>query len=147
MSAEHPVVLFDGVCNLCNRSVAHIIRNDPKGRFRMASLQSTAGRELVAGHSLDGDAMDTVVLIEKGRVYTKSEAALRIARRLRGPSRFWWTARFVPRPLRDAVYDLVSRYRYRWFGRREECMVPGPGVRDRFLGGGDAPVELEERLV
>jgi predicted DCC family thiol-disulfide oxidoreductase YuxK len=69
-------------------------------------------------------------------VHTKSDAALRIARRLRGPSRYWWTARFVPRPLRDAVYDWVGRNRYRWFGRRESCMVPEPGVRERFLDAG-----------
>lgn len=137
----HPVVLFDGVCNLCNRSVAYIIRHDPRGRFRLASLQSAVGRALVAEHGLDPDALDTVVLIERGKLYRKSDAALRIARRLRGPSRFWWTARFVPRPLRDAAYGWVARNRYRWFGKRDECMVPGPGVRERFLDFEEASVE------
>lgn len=133
MSASHPVVLFDGVCNLCNGSVQHIIRHDPRGRFRFASLQSDAAREMLTEHGLDPDDLDTIVLVEGRRVHTKSDAALRIARRLRGPSRYWWTARFVPRPLRDAVYDWVGRNRYRWFGRRDECIVPGPGVRERFL--------------
>ena len=141
--AAHPIVLFDGVCNLCNRSVVHIIRHDPKARFRLASLQSPIGRELVAQHGLDPDALDTIVLIDRGKVYTKSDAALRIARRLRGPSRFWWTARLVPRPVRDAAYDLVARNRYRWFGKRDECMVPRPGDRERFLDYDEVSVESQ----
>jgi predicted DCC family thiol-disulfide oxidoreductase YuxK len=131
--AEHPIVLFDGVCNLCNLSVAYIVRHDPKGRFHFASLQSNAGRELQGEYGFDPDVVNTIVLIERGRAHTKSDAALRIARRLKGPVRFWWVARFVPRPVRDAIYDWIGRNRYRWFGKRDECMVPGPGVRERFL--------------
>lgn len=138
-ATHHPIVLFDGVCNLCNRSVRHIIRNDPQGRFRMASLQSEVGRRLAAEHRLDASDMNTVVLIERGKVYTKSDAALGIMRRLRGASRFAWPLRFVPRAVRDAAYDLVSRNRYRWFGRRDECMVPGPGIQERFLDAGEDP--------
>jgi predicted DCC family thiol-disulfide oxidoreductase YuxK len=137
-----PIVLFDGVCNLCNRSVQYIIRRDPRGRFRFASLQSDAGRRLLEEHGLGQDAMNTVILLERGKIYSKSDAALRILRRLRGPSRFWWSARFVPRPLRDAVYDWVARNRYSWFGRRAECMVPTPDVRERFL---DAEPALPSR--
>ena len=129
---EHPIVLFDGVCNLCNRSVAYIIRHDQTGGFRMVSLQSTVGRSLQDEHGFDQSAVDTIVLIEGGMAYTKSEAALRIARRLKGPVRYWWAARFVPRFIRDAAYDWIGLNRYRWFGRRDECMVPGPGVRERF---------------
>ena len=130
---EHPIVLFDGVCNLCNRSVAYIIRHDPKGRFRMASLQSAVGCSLQEEHGLDPGAVNTIVLIERGVAYTKSAAALRIARRLKGPVRYWWTVRFVPRVIRDALYDWIGRHRYGWFGKRDECMVPGAGVRERFL--------------
>lgn len=134
----HPIVLFDGVCNLCNRWVRHIIRHDPRGRFRLASLQSDAGRALQQEYGIDPEGLDTVVLIDKGRVYTKSDAALRIARRLTGPSCYWWPARHIPRPLRDAAYDLIARNRYRWFGQRDECMVPRPGDRERFLDSEDA---------
>ena len=130
---EHPIVLFDGVCNLCNRSVAYIIRHDPKGRFRMASLQSAVGRSLQEKYGFDPRAVDTIVLIEGGKAYTRSESALRIARRLNRPVRYWWAARFVPRVIRDALYDWIGRNRYGWFGKRDECMVPGPGVRERFL--------------
>ena len=143
LDAAHPIVLFDGVCNLCNRSGVHIIRHDPKARFRLASLQSSIGREIVAQHGLDPDALETIVLIDRGTVYTKSDAALRIARRLRGPSRFWWTARFVPRAPRDAAYDWVARNRYRWFGKRDECMVPRPSDRDRFLDYDEVGVESQ----
>jgi predicted DCC family thiol-disulfide oxidoreductase YuxK len=134
---EHPVVLFDGVCNLCNRSVQYIIRHDPKGRFHFASLQSNAGCQLQERYGFDPDAVNTIILIERGRAYSKSDAALRIVRRLRGPVRFWWAARVVPKPIRDAVYDWIGQNRYRWFGRREVCMVPTPELRGRFLDAGE----------
>lgn len=145
MSRPHPVVLFDGVCNLCNWTARHIIRHDPSGRFRLASLQSRPGRDLVAQYGVDPDTINTVVLVENGNVYTKSDAALMIARRLRGPSQFLWPMRFLPRPIRDAAYDWVSRNRYQIFGKREECMIPGSGIQERFLDGGELPVELAER--
>ncbi|MEO6196666.1 MAG: thiol-disulfide oxidoreductase DCC family protein [Dehalococcoidia bacterium] len=129
----HAIVLFDGVCNLCNRSVADIIRHDPGGVFRFACLQSDVARSLGLKFGFDTGTLDTIVLVENGRVYTRSDAALRIARRLEGSSRHWYTARVIPRPVRDAVYDWVSRNRYRWFGRRQECVTPGPGMRERFL--------------
>ncbi|MEK7246870.1 MAG: DCC1-like thiol-disulfide oxidoreductase family protein, partial [Chloroflexota bacterium] len=90
-------------------------------------------RPLQDEYGFDPDATDTIVLIERGVAYTKSDAALRVARRLKGPVRYWWAARFVPSFLRDTAYDWIGRNRYRWFGRRDECMVPGPGVRERFL--------------
>ena len=130
---QHPIVLFDGVCNLCNRSVAYIIRHDPKGWFRMASLQSPLGRTLQQEYGFDPSAVDAIVLIEGGRAYTQADAALRITRRLKGPVQFSWMARCVPRFIRDAMYDWIGRNRYRWFGKRDRCMVPGPGDRERFL--------------
>ncbi len=131
--AEYSIVLFDGVCNFCNRSVNAIIRRDERGYFRFAALQSDVGAELQQRYGLDPKAFDTLVLIEGGKVYTKSTAALRIARRLRWP----WPALYahvaVPRPARDFVYDWFARRRYRWFGKRDECMVPSPEARERFL--------------
>jgi predicted DCC family thiol-disulfide oxidoreductase YuxK len=130
---QHPIVLFDGVCNLCNGSVTFIIEHDPGGRFHFASLQSEAAQALGEEYGFDPSELDTIVLIENGRVYTKSDAAVRIARRLRGPARRWAAARHLPRPLRDSLYDLVARNRYRWFGQRQECMVPTPELQSRFL--------------
>jgi predicted DCC family thiol-disulfide oxidoreductase YuxK len=130
---EHTTILFDGVCNFCDGSVNWIIRRDPEGRFRFAPLQSAAGERLQRAHGLAPNALDTLVLIEGGRAHTKSGAALRILRQMPFP----WPAAFalmvVPAPARDFVYDFFARRRYRWFGRKDECMVPRPGVRERFL--------------
>ncbi|MEW5927897.1 MAG: thiol-disulfide oxidoreductase DCC family protein [Gemmatimonadota bacterium] len=128
------VVLFDGVCNLCNGSVQFIVRHDPAGRFRFASLQSEAGQALLRRHGLDPTDLFSVILVEGGRAYARSDAALRIARGLTGPWRAAGALRAVPRPLRDAAYGWVARNRYRWFGKQEACMIPTPELRARFLG-------------
>lgn len=132
--AGQAVVLIDGVCHLCQGLVRFIIPRDPAGRIKFASLQSEAGRGLLLAAGLEPDRLDTVVLLENGKLYTESSAVLRIARRLRYP----WPAVYyvfvlVPRPLRSAVYRLVARNRYRWFGRDEECLLPTPEIRQRFL--------------
>ncbi len=127
------ILLFDGVCNLCNGSVQWVIARDPHARFRFASLQSDAGRALLARHGLPADALDTVVLVDGDARYTKSDAAIEVARRLGGPYRLAAAAKLVPRPLRDAVYDWVARNRYARWGRSDACWVPTPELRDRFL--------------
>ena len=128
-----PVVLFDGVCNLCNGSVRFVIERDPRKHFQFAPLQSATATRLISG-SADRLAMpDSIVLVDDGRLYVRSEAALRIARRLRFPWPLLWVFMAVPRNLRDWVYDVIARHRYRWFGKRETCMVPSTEIRDRFL--------------
>jgi predicted DCC family thiol-disulfide oxidoreductase YuxK len=128
-----PILLFDGVCNLCNGLVQWVIAHDPEARFRFASLQSDAGRALLTQHRLPLDAMDTVVLLDGDAHWTKSAAALEAARRLGG----LWTLTsilvLVPRPLRDAVYDWVARNRYARWGKRDACWLPTPELRARFL--------------
>ncbi|MDD9271438.1 thiol-disulfide oxidoreductase DCC family protein [Paenibacillus sp. GCM10023248] len=127
------VILFDGVCNLCSGAVQFILRNDPKGYFRFASLQSAAGQRLLERHGLPVSTISTIVLIENGRAYTRSSAVLRIARRLRGAYPLAYAAIVIPAPLRNLGYDFVARSRYRWFGRAEQCMLPNPAYRQRFL--------------
>ena len=127
------LVLFDGVCNLCNRSVRFIIRHDPHGRFRFAPLQHPRLRTLLPAGSLPTGTPESVLYMRQGRLYTHSSAALWILRDLGGGWRLLWAGIIVPRPLRDAVYRWVARNRYRWFGRREACMVPTPDLRERFL--------------
>lgn len=127
------LVLFDGVCNLCNGSVRFLLRRDRRKRFRFAALQSATGQAALRQHSLSATQFATIVVIENGRAHTESSAALLLAQRLPWPWPLLAAFTIVPRPLRDAVYAWVSRNRYRWFGRRESCMLPSPEFADRFL--------------
>lgn len=131
---ERPVVVFDGVCNLCNASIDFLLRHDRRGVFRFASNQSGAGRKLLSERGVDPENVQSVYLVEAdGRVSSKSTAVLRIARELGWPWRLATVFRVVPRPVRDVVYDLVARSRYRLFGRRQTCRLPKPEERARFL--------------
>lgn len=137
--AHHPLILFDGECNLCNGFVQFVIRRDPGARFRFAALRSAAAQRALESAGVRGPLPDSVVLVAGGRVRVRSAAALAI---LRGLGRLWPLLSVflvVPRPLRDAVYDGIARNRLRWFGRQESCWVPTPELRARF-------VDLEERI-
>jgi predicted DCC family thiol-disulfide oxidoreductase YuxK len=130
---EKGIVIFDGYCNFCSNSVRFIIKRDPKGHFRFAASQTPAGQAIVERHRLGRLAQHSIILLEKGRVYQQSTAALRIARHL---TKGWWLFYgfiIIPRGIRDYLYDLIARNRYRIFGMREQCFVPDPGERDRFL--------------
>jgi predicted DCC family thiol-disulfide oxidoreductase YuxK len=133
MTSDTPILLFDGVCNLCSRAVQFVIRHDPEGRFRFAALQSETGRRLLVENGLPADTLDTFVLVEGPRCFTRSDAAIEIARRLSVGWRWLRLVAVVPRPLRDRLYGIVVRNRYRWFGRRESCLVPTPELTRRFL--------------
>lgn len=129
----HPVLLFDGVCNLCNESVQWVIRHDPQAIFRFASLQSEAGQQLLRQHNLPTNELNTVVLIDVGRAYTRSDVPLHIFRKIGGAWPLLTVLRIVPSPLRNAVYDWIARNRYRWFGKKEACWLPTPALKSRFL--------------
>jgi predicted DCC family thiol-disulfide oxidoreductase YuxK len=130
----HAIVLFDGVCNLCNGSVNFIIDHDTRDRFRFASLQSERGATLLREHGRAvASPPESIVLVENGRVFDRSTAALRIARHLRGAWKLLYAFVVVPRPLRDLVYRFIASHRYRWFGRSEMCRVPSPELKARFL--------------
>jgi predicted DCC family thiol-disulfide oxidoreductase YuxK len=130
---DSSVVLFDGVCNLCNAAVRFVIDRDPNARFRFAALDSEAARALLQTAPLPAALLDSIVLVEEEGVFTRSDAALRIARRLTFPWPLAYVFILVPRVLRDALYDWIARHRYRWFGRRETCMLPTPELKGRFL--------------
>jgi predicted DCC family thiol-disulfide oxidoreductase YuxK len=130
---EHGIVLFDGVCNLCNGYVNYVIDHDKTGHFRFAALQSEVGTKLAAEHGIDTAALSTVILIEDGQAYVRSSAALRICRRLSGPLKLLWPFIFVPAILRDLGYRLIAKNRYRLFGKREACRLPTDADRERFL--------------
>ncbi|AHM64973.1 thiol-disulfide oxidoreductase DCC family protein [Paenibacillus polymyxa] len=132
---EHSIVLVDGVCHFCQGATRFIIKRDPKGIFHFGSLQSEAGQELLRAGGLSTDQLDTFVLIEDGTYYTRSTAALRIAKRLRFPYPLAYVFILIPRFVRNAVYNWVARNRYRWFGKDEEdqCQIPPPEIRQRFF--------------
>jgi predicted DCC family thiol-disulfide oxidoreductase YuxK len=134
MDTANPIVLFDGVCNLCNGSVQFILRHDPAARFRFASLQSPVGQELLTRFGMDPKLLDSVVLVEGDRWFKESDAALRIARGMSGGWKALAVLGVIPRPIRDAAYRLIARNRYRWFGKQETCWLPTPELRGRFLG-------------
>jgi predicted DCC family thiol-disulfide oxidoreductase YuxK len=127
------IVLFDGVCNFCNGAVNWVIERDKEGYFKFAALQSEIGEELAAKHNIDRTDTDSVILIEDGKVYTYSDAALRIARKLEGGWSNAYSLRYVPRPVRDFAYKLFAKYRYNLFGKQDQCMMPTPEIRARFL--------------
>jgi predicted DCC family thiol-disulfide oxidoreductase YuxK len=132
--AGHPLLLFDGVCNLCHGAVQFVIARDPDAHFRFASLQSEYGREIVRREGLPED-VTTVILVEPdGRVSSRSTAALRVATKLGALWPLLGALLVVPRFLRDPVYEFVARNRYRWFGQKESCPLPDPSLADRFLG-------------
>ena len=129
----HPIILFDGVCNLCNTSVQFILKRDRRSRFRFASLQGPAGQALLQRSGLPADHLDSFVLVENNKVYTRSSAALRVISRLGGGYTLFYVFWIIPRPIRDGVYDWVARHRYRWFGKEDSCWLPRPEWKERFL--------------
>ncbi|SFB68969.1 Predicted thiol-disulfide oxidoreductase YuxK, DCC family [Halobiforma haloterrestris] len=131
---DAPVVLFDGVCNLCNGFVQFLVPRDTEGMLYFASLQSDAATALLADHEPSPHDLESVVLVEGDDCYVKSDAVIRIARHLGGIYALAAVGRLVPRRLRDWLYDFVAANRYDWFGKREQCMVPTGDVRERFLG-------------
>ena len=131
-----PLILYDGVCPFCTASVLFVIRRDPRKRFHFAALQSPLGRTLLARYRLPQDEFQTFVLITEDGHATRSTAALKVARELGGPWPLLYGFILVPAPIRDLVYRIIARHRYRWFGKRETCLVPSADIRDRFVDAG-----------
>jgi predicted DCC family thiol-disulfide oxidoreductase YuxK len=134
LSAQnHIIILFDGVCNLCNSSVDFLIRHDKHDKFRFASLQSDIGIELQKKFNLDPEELKTFFLIDGAKYYSRSTAALKAAKELGFPWNLAYMFILVPRFIRDSVYRLISRYRYKWFGKRSTCRLPSPEEKVKFL--------------
>lgn len=126
-SHKHPILVFDGVCNMCNSFVQFVLKNDKDGQVRFATLQSEEGQ------SISDPEMDTVYLIKDGKIYHHADVVLELTPFLK--RKFVWISmlRIIPRPLRNWVYRLIARYRYKWFGKRDACMLPTPEERSRFI--------------
>lgn len=133
MAKANPILLFDGVCNLCDASVQRVIKADKKGIFRFASLQSEAAQGLLDGANLADHELKSVVLSHQDQFYTHSDAILEAARLLGGPWSLLYAFKIVPRFIRDGVYNWIARNRYKWFGKKDQCMIPTPELKSRFL--------------
>ena len=130
---ENNVVIFDGVCNLCNWSVQFIIKHDPKAIFKFTSLQSEFGTALAKEHGLSSENPESVLLLKDGELLSKSAAALAIVTELNGIWKLLVIFRLIPQNIRDSIYDWIANNRYYWFGKRDKCMVPTEGIKERFI--------------
>ena len=129
---DKPVILFDGICNLCSGSVQFILKRDKEKKFLFASLQSSYGQNLLKKYDLPTDTFNSFILFDDGKILTRSTAALKMFSQLKG----WKWVRLlgiVPRFIRDAVYNVIAKNRYKWFGKKNECWVPTPELKARFL--------------
>ncbi|MEO7315852.1 MAG: DCC1-like thiol-disulfide oxidoreductase family protein [Ginsengibacter sp.] len=127
------IILFDGVCNLCNSAVKFVLKRDKKSVFKFASLQSDIAKKLLKDFEVSGIGEGTFVLIDDGEVFTRSTAALKVSKHLSGIWPLMTIFMIVPRFMRDWVYNLISKNRYRWFGKRDTCMIPSPEMKIKFL--------------
>lgn len=133
LDKKDKIILFDGVCNLCNGAVTFIIKRDKNNLFKFATLQSEIAEELLIAKLSDKELLDSIVLIENGKQYTKSSAALRIAKNLSGAYPLLYIFMVIPKFLRDWVYSIIAKNRYKWFGKRDACMIPTPELKKKFL--------------
>lgn len=134
-SLDSHIILFDGVCNLCNGFVQFVIKRDKKARFQFASLQSPVAEKLLKSYHLSNKTMESVILIHKNKnkIWTESSAVLNILRNLNGLYPFLYGFIIIPKGIRDFFYRQISKNRYKWFGKRDACMIPSPEIKKRFL--------------
>lgn len=130
---QQPVIFFDGVCNLCNASVQFVIAHDKKDQFKFTALQGGYAKEMLPKFNADSEKLNTILLLEDGKLYTKSSAALRVARKLNGLIPLLYVFLLVPKFIRDWIYDIIAKNRYRCWGRQESCWVPTPELKNKFL--------------
>ncbi len=128
------LILFDGVCNLCNNSIQYVIKRDKRNLFCFAPLQSELGEEFIKRRSIDTTKVDSIILLEPSMAYyTKSSAALKIGQSFGGGWKLLGVLEWIPRPIRDWFYDRIAKNRYRWFGKQDACMIPTPELQAKFL--------------
>lgn len=134
MNEIKKIILFDGVCNLCNGAVLFVIKRDKQDSFRFAALQSEVGQKLTRERGIDTAKVDSIILIEPGiAYYTKSTAALKIAAHFGGLWMLLYPLKWLPEGFRNRIYDYVAANRYAWFGKKDQCMIPTPELRSKFI--------------
>lgn len=130
---DHPIILFDGVCNFCDGAVNFTLKRNTSANILFAPLQSSAGQKLLQQYNLATDSMESFVFIENKKTYQRSTAALKVCRHLRGLWPMCYGLIIVPKFIRDGIYNWIAKNRYKWFGKKESCMIPTPEVKARFL--------------
>lgn len=130
---DKSIILFDGVCNLCNASIDFILKRDNKNTFLVGALQEKPGKEVLSNYDVNPEYLDSLVLIEKNQIFYKSDAALKIARNLSGLWPVFYPLIYLPSGFRNMVYDWIARNRYRWFGKKNTCRLPSPEEASKFL--------------
>ena len=130
---KNPLILFDGVCNLCNSSVQYVIKHDPNRLFRFASLQSGFAQKILSGYDLSLKEYNSFILLKDNKIYTRSTAALLVLKKLKGFIKSLYVFIIVPKFIRDAVYNIIAKNRYKWFGKKQVCWLPSPELKSLFL--------------
>ena len=130
---KHPVILFDGLCNLCSASVQYVIKHDPQRIFRFASLQSPRAQKILSGHNLSLNDYSSFVLFTGNKIYTRSTAALMVAKKISGIAKLLYPLIILPKFIRDTVYNIIAKNRYKWFGKKQACWLPTPELKNLFL--------------
>ncbi len=130
---KNPLILFDGVCNLCNSSVQYVIKHDPHRLFRFASLQSAFAQKILSDYHLPSNEYNSFILFNDNKIYTRSTAALLVAKKLKGFIKSLYVFIIVPKFIRDAVYNIIAKNRYKWFGKKQVCWLPSPELKSLFL--------------
>lgn len=130
---NHKIILFDGVCNLCNSSVNFIIDRDKKNIFKFAALQSEAGQKILDKSGMNKNDFDSVVLVDENKIYSKSTAALKIVKEFPSLWKTLYVFIIIPSPVRNFIYDLIAKNRYRWFGKKDSCRMPSPELKNKFI--------------
>ena len=133
MNSDQPVILFDGVCNFCNYWVNFAIKRDKRKELKFTTLQGETARQLLPKYNINPTSLSSVILIDNGKAYTQSSAAIRICKYLNGGWKLFYGLMIIPKFIRDFFYNIIARNRYKWFGKKESCMAPTPELRERFL--------------
>jgi predicted DCC family thiol-disulfide oxidoreductase YuxK len=132
-TTSNPIILFDGVCIFCNYWVNFAIKRDKKKKLMFAALQGEAAKELLQQYQINPTSLSSVILIDKGKAYTQSSAAIRICKHLDSGWKLFYGLMIIPKFIRDFFYNIIARNRYKWFGKKEVCMIPTPELKERFL--------------
>ena len=133
MNSTYPIVLFDGVCNFCNYCVNFAIKRDKKKKLRFTPLQGETAKLLLQQYNISSTSLSSVIFIDGNKIYTQSSAAIRICKYLDGGWKLFYGLMIIPKFFRDLLYNIIARNRYKWFGKKDVCMIPTPELRTRFL--------------